>query len=85
MAYDKVPWDDSKTGKARVQEIKDFIQKDESSRKHTGDIRSIWNGATKDAHSSVGANGLGATQQPWGPDNCPTDCTCSETAPPLCF
>ena len=57
LNYDPPPWDGTKTGKARVQAIKDYIVTDASSwvrKVETG--RVIWNGATKADHASVGAN-----------------------------
>jgi hypothetical protein len=58
--YDPAPWDASKTGKARVQAIKDFLVNDASSWDDDGKVRSIWNGATRADHQSTGAN----NQQP---------------------
>jgi hypothetical protein len=60
LNYDPPPWDGSKTGKARVQAIKEFLVNDASSWDDTGKERSIWNGATRADHQSVGAN----NQQP---------------------
>jgi hypothetical protein len=39
--YDPAPWDASKTGKARVQAIKDFLVSDASSWDDEGKVRSI--------------------------------------------
>lgn len=70
MAYDQPPWDPSKTGKARVQAIKDYIRTDESSWKRPGKgERLIWNGATEEIRNSVGAK------------MCKRD-DCSDTPPP---
>lgn len=55
--YDPKPWDDSKTGKQRVQAIEDFIRSDSSSWDDSGLSRTIWNGATRADHQSPGANG----------------------------
>lgn len=55
--YDPKPWDDSKTGKERVQAIKDFIRSDSSSWTDSGLTRTVWNGATRADHQSTGANG----------------------------
>jgi hypothetical protein len=53
--YDPAPWDGSKTGKPRVQAIKEFLVSDASSWDDTGKLRTIWNGATKTDHQSAGA------------------------------
>jgi hypothetical protein len=48
MAYDKVPWDDSKEGIERVTEIRKFLLSDASSvvrSKTQKDVRVVWNGA----------------------------------------
>jgi hypothetical protein len=58
MAYDEVPWDKNKQELDKIKAIKEYIQTDKSSweRKANSGINIIWNGATKEAHDSVGAN-----------------------------
>ncbi|KAF2176958.1 subtilisin-like protein, partial [Zopfia rhizophila CBS 207.26] len=55
LNYDPPPWDGSKTGKERVQAIKDFIGTDASSWARK-DERVIWNGAKKADHQAAGAS-----------------------------
>jgi hypothetical protein len=49
MAYSTIPWDDSKTKKDRVTEIRKHLQSDASSVARGSDpnIRTIWNGISK--------------------------------------
>ncbi|KAF2691652.1 hypothetical protein K458DRAFT_398082 [Lentithecium fluviatile CBS 122367] len=58
LSLDQSPWDGSKTGKDRVQAIKDHIPTDGSSwiRKQGSNVRMIWKGATEADHNSVGAH-----------------------------
>jgi hypothetical protein len=62
LNYDTPPWDGSKTGKERVQEIKNFLVNDASSWDDSGKVRSIWNGATRADHKSAGANNVQPTK-----------------------
>jgi len=64
LAYDKKPWDDTKTGMNRVREIRRYITSKASSWERKQGINVIWNGATEEDHKSAGANGLSNAPPP---------------------
>lgn len=55
MAYGTILWDDSKTKKDRVTEIRNYFQSDKSSVAHGSDsnIRTIWNGVSRSDYDNV--------------------------------
>jgi hypothetical protein len=55
MAYNTIPWDETKTKKDRVTEIRNYLQSDKSSvvRGSESDIRTIWNGVSKSDYDNV--------------------------------
>ncbi|KAF2105862.1 peptidase S8/S53 domain-containing protein [Lophiotrema nucula] len=54
MNYDPPPWGQVEMGRERVEKIKEFLKKDETSWERNTGERIIWNGADKAAHDSVG-------------------------------
>ncbi|KAF2125230.1 subtilisin-like protein [Dothidotthia symphoricarpi CBS 119687] len=70
MAYDTIPWDDSKKGIERVQAIMSFVQSDASSviRNTETKLRIIWNGATIEDHKD--AQSEGSSPLPYKPGTC---------------
>jgi hypothetical protein len=60
MAYDTIPWDDNKTKKDRVTEIRNYLRSDKSSVARGSDpvVRTIWNGITKSDYDQVAISAL---------------------------
>ncbi|KAH8730501.1 peptidase S8/S53 domain-containing protein [Phaeosphaeriaceae sp. PMI808] len=55
MAYDTIPWDEKKTNKGRVTEIRNYLRSDKSSVARGSDpiVRTIWNGVPKSDYDQV--------------------------------